>query len=432
MKKAYIIGLMACSLAACKPEIDQEPPSPGDLDVSRYLAIGNSATAGFRDGSLYMSGQLNSYPAILAKQFEQVGGGPFRQPLLPNGDKGYPMPKLLLRNVYGACDTATTTVPEERGKDSAQSATNISSDVPFNNFGIPYARVIDYIRRGYGKFSSNVWANRMFRNPETATPLEEALRVQPSFYTLSLGNNDVMLYAMNGGDESPVYISDGNEFRTSYDSILTALARRNAKGVALNIPDIRTMPFFTTIPAKGLKLNASEATSLNNYYRDRNIPLRFDEGDNYFIVQESNGTLRKLRDGELVLLSTPRDSIKCAKWGSLKPIPMKYILNTNEVDFILNHTANFNRIITELATAKRTPVVDIDAFLKSVQTGVRYNGVGFTATFISGGVYSLDGIHLTPRGNALMANEIIKVLNTSYSAKIPMIDVNNYPGLTLP
>lgn len=431
MKKLYIIGLMACSLAACKPKIDQEKPTPGAADFSRYLAIGNSATAGYMNGSLYRSGQTNSYPAILAEQLQLVGGGVFRQPLLPSGDKGYPAPKLLLRSVYGACDTAITTIPEERGKDSAQSSISVASDVPFNNFGIPNARVIDYIKRGFGKFSSNVWANRMFKNPETATALEEALRVQPTFFTLWLGNNDVLLWSMLGGDESPVPVSDINEFRTAYDSIVTALVRRNVKGVAMNIPDIHSLPYFTTIPAKGLKLNATEATLLNNYYRDRNIELRFDEGDNYFVIEEK-GKLRKLKDGELVLLSAPRDSMKCARWGSYKPIPMKYVLTTDEVNFIKFSTSNFNRTLNDICTSKKIPVLDVDAFLKSVEPGIRYNGVGFNARFIEGGMYSLDGLHLTPRGNALLANELIRLINTSYAATIPLIDVNKYQALALP
>jgi hypothetical protein len=431
MKKLYIIGLMACSLAACKPKIDQEKPTPGGADFARYLAIGNSATAGYMNGSLYRSGQMNSYPAILAEQLKLVGGGNFNQPLLPSGDKGYPEPKLLLRTVYGACDTAITTVPEERGKDSAQSSFSVVSDVPFNNFGIPNARVTDYIHKGFGKFTSNVWANRMFRSPETATALEEALRLHPSFFTLWLGNNDVLLYALFGGDESPAPVSDVNEFRMAYDSITTALVRRGVKGVALNIPDIHSLPYFTTIPPKGLKLNAIEATLLNNHYRDRNIPLRFEEGDNYFIVEEK-GKLRKLKDDEMVLMSVPRDSMRCARWGSYKPIPMRYVLTTDEVNFTKFTTSNFNRIINELCTAKKIPVLDVDAFLKSVESGIRYNGVGFNASFINGGMYSLDGVHLTPRGNALLANELIKVINATYSSTIPSIDVNRYSALALP
>lgn len=431
MRKVYIFGLAALTLSACKPNIDQQPPSAGEVDFARYLAVGNSATAGFADGTLYMSAQRSSYPAILAEQLKLVGGGKFVQPELPEGDRGYPEPKMLLRLIAGSCDTVLTTIHEERGKDSASSTINVADvDEPFNNMGIPNARVVDYITTGYG--TVNPYAKRSFLNPTTATPLAEALRLKPTFFTMWLGNNDVLLNAIFGGNSSsPIPITSVTDFRSAYDSVLTALVRRTSRGLAFNIPDLGTMPFFTTIAPKGLKLTQDQATSLNLFYQGLRNPIRFDAGDNYFVIQDGSVT-RKIADGEMLLLSIPRDSMKCAGWGTFKPIPDRYVLKAGELSQIREATNMFNQIIRELANSHSIPVVDVDAFLRTIQSGIKFNGVSYGATYVSGGFYSLDGIHLNPRGNALMANYIINAINTNYSASIPSIDVNKYRGVIFP
>jgi len=56
--------------------------SSGSADFSKFVAIGDSLTAGYADGALYLSGQKNSFPAVLAAQFAKAGGGDFTQPLV--------------------------------------------------------------------------------------------------------------------------------------------------------------------------------------------------------------------------------------------------------------------------------------------------------------------------------------------------------------
>jgi hypothetical protein len=44
----------------------------------------------------------------------------------------------------------------------------------------------------------------------------------------------------------------------------------------------------------------------------------------------------------------------------------------------------------------------------------------------------LDGVHLTPRGNAMLANEFIKAINLKYGSTIPQLDVTKYGGVVFP
>ncbi len=437
MKKLYIVGLMALGFASCKPSIDPVKPEKGQADFSRYVAIGNSLTAGYADGSLYRSGQENSYPAMLAKQFALVGGGAFLQPLLP-GQYGYPGPKFQLLVRKGLCDAEASlgVVPFQGALDTAGSSLSVAYLGPFNNMGVPGIRCVDYLMPGYGMF--NPYAHRMFLNPSGARPLDEAVRLNPSFFTLWLGSNDVLLYATAGGEGgSPAQgqvVSDLAAFTYSYDSVVKTLTRFGAKGVLLNIPDITAIPFFTTVPAKGLTLTPKQANDLNDAYNGTSIRFNNEGGSSYFIIEDTSVALRfrQVRDGEFMLLSLPMDSVKCKGWGTTKPVPARYVLTANEVSKVKTASANFNQYIAQVANAYGLPMVDMNAYLGTVSSGIKFNGASYNATFVSGGAFSLDGIHLTPRGYALVANQIIMAINNSYGATLPWVDVNAYNGLKLP
>jgi len=99
MNRRYILGgalSLLLGFTACDSEdeliqerIENNPSpdtelrgDPGSVDFSKYVAVGNSLTAGLMDAALFTSGQQNSFPNILAQQFQinGVGGGTFNQP----------------------------------------------------------------------------------------------------------------------------------------------------------------------------------------------------------------------------------------------------------------------------------------------------------------------------------------------------------------
>ena len=57
----------------------------------------------------------------------------------------------------------------------------------------------------------------------------------------------------------------------------------------------------------------------------------------------------------------------------------------------------------------------------------QYNGGVLTSDFVTGGAFSLDGVHPTARGYAFVANLAIDAINRKYTANIPMVDIGNYP-----
>jgi len=444
MKKISIAAIAAfITLSACKPNIHPVGPDKGNADFSVYVAVGNSLTAGYADGSLYRSGQQSSYPSMLAAQFALAGGGTFKQPLLP-GDAGWPTPKRVLGYSTG-CDGTTSLGPVfySGPMDTAGSLNSIAAQGPYNNVGVPGIRCIDYLAPGYAygalALAGVGYAYRFYPSPLTNRPLDVATLLPATFFSMWLGSNDVLGYATNGGEGNGSGTGTGTSdisptaaFKMVYDSVVNVMTSKGAKGVLINIPDVTAIPYFTTVPPNALLLRQGQADSLSAAYAP--LGIRFKAGPNYFIIQDpaAPGGLRQIKDGEYILITIPQDSIKCAGWGSLKPIPKKYVLDATEVANVKAATSTFNSIIADNAARHNLALMDANTYLKTLQNGITYNGVTYTPTFVTGGAFSLDGVHLTPRGYALVANEILRVINVQYGSTLPMVDPNKYIGIKFP
>lgn len=445
IKSLYTLALCG-SIVACKPTIEEPAVSKGSLDVTKYVALGNSITAGYADNALYYDGQQVSYANLLAGQFARIGTGEFKQPLVSPTSVGIGAsggPKLILAP-HADClgNTSLSPVPSAASGDFGIFATNIyASHGPFNNMGVPGAKSTTTIYPGYGNPANgfgnfNPFFTRMASNPASASILADAMSQSPTFFTLFIGSNDVLLHALSGATSDVITPSAGVAgvgFDASMDAIVTTLISGGAKGAIANIPDITSLPYFTTVPYNGLVLtNQTDVNNLNAAYAP--LGITFQLGQNPFIIADAAapGGMRKITSSEYVLLSVPQDSLKCKKWGSAKPIPNAYVLTATEVTAIRTAISNYNTKISSLATAHGLAFVDVNQFLIMAETGVTYNGINLNTKFVSGGAFSLDGVHLTPIGNALLANEFIKAINNTYGSTLPLLDATKYSGVKFP
>jgi hypothetical protein len=103
-----------------------------------------------------------------------------------------------------------------------------------------------------------------------------------------------------------------------------------------------------------------------------------------------------------------------------------------EVANIRSATNSYNAVISQVASTYGLALADVNTFLKSVKTGVIFNGIGLNANFVSGGTFSLDGIHLNPIGNAMVSNVFIKAINQTFGSTIPQVDATKYRGVKFP
>ncbi|MEK6451564.1 MULTISPECIES: hypothetical protein [Myroides] len=275
MKKRYLLLLPAVALlASCEPsfedKIDGGTYSAGDADFSSYVAIGNSLTAGYMDGTVFRSGQENSFPNILANQFKTVGGGEFTQPSFADDVNnvggflfgGVENPNFKTRMVINM----STGGPENIKGTSTIEAT-AQQKKAYHNAGVPGAKTYHLLAKGYGSIAGLAVgkANPYFVRTATsddATVLGDAMSLKPTFFTNWIGANDVLSYATSGGEGvdqnemggldpsqyGPNDITHAGVFKNVYETITNTLVSGGAKGVVATIPDVTAIPFFTTVP----------------------------------------------------------------------------------------------------------------------------------------------------------------------------------------
>ena len=142
--------------------------------------------------------------------------------------------------------------------------------------------------------------------------------------------------------------------------------------------------------------------------------------------------VRQLLPGEYLLLSLPLDSVKCHQVGVLYPFRDEFVLSLQEVNLLRSRITAYNQVITNLSNQYGLALVRTDEFIGSLTDGFVYNGVSMSAKFVSGGAYSLDGIHLNARGNAVLANQFIKAINSRYKARIPAVNATATSAILFP
>lgn len=181
-------------------------------------------------------------------------------------------------------------------------------------------------------------------------------------------------------------------------------------------------------------MQQQQVDALNEAYGNGAIGISFKLGPNPFVISDpaAPAGIRQIVSGELILLSIPQDSLKCGGWGSAKPIPGNFVLTAGEINTINTTIAAYNQTISNLAQQYNLAFADMNAYMKGLSSGIVYNGETFTFTYVTGNAFSLDGIHLTPKGNAVVANQFIEVINKKYGAKIPLVDITPYRGNILP
>ena len=447
--------------SGCDPTIESPSLKPGTANFSRYVAVGNSLTAGYADGGLYLEGQKVAWPVLVAQQMKSVGGGEFEMPYLnesaPNGS-GY---KILT----GFDATGSPIIGDVApGADVVGSVAGLTPDFGTNkyvvkttgqlwpnNMGVPGLFVDNVDKTGFGLFQGYFARLVPADKLPTTSYLSAVGQSNATFFTCWLGNNDVLFNALKGGTV-PEITGDG-PFRANYSRLLDSLSKGGAKGVVANIPNVTSAPHFTTVSyarlSAAISLSAPQVAALKASYAPLNAGIKeynLATGQNIDTVNFREGApnapmiadkthpfgMRPMNAKDLAVLTLPTDSIK-AGWGTAKPIPDSCVITSTELANINARTIALNAIIKDEATKRNIPLFDANNFLETqIKPGAYFDGILVNAGFVSGGAFSLDGIHLTPRGNAIVANEFIKTINKSYNASIPLVNVGAYGGVKFP
>ncbi|MCA0131451.1 SGNH/GDSL hydrolase family protein [Winogradskyella alexanderae] len=103
--------------------------------------------------------------------------------------------------------------------------------------------------------------------------------------------------------------------------------------------------------------------------------------------------------------------------GVTLPLEDKWSLVPEEQMEIAVATDAYNATISSVASTNGLALVDLNAILEeAASTGIIFDDFIHTTDLVFGGLVSLDGIHLTSRGYALMANAFLQAIDTTYGS----------------
>ena len=396
--------LLAAVLAACAPDVDiVRPAAPSGGSMFRsYVSIGNSLTAGFQSAGINANTQAAAYPVLIA----QAVGTPFRIPslMLP----GCPPPVInfqtLQRSGGGSGDTC-----------ALRTAGSVAEII--NNVAVPGATSLDPTSRTTS--ASNV-ATLLILGGKSQ--VERAIEAAPSFVSIWIGNNDLLDAALTGIVVATPGISSGitpqPTFEVNYERMLDALAAGAdlEGGLLIGVFDPTSAPAL--FPASALVTDGAFKAAFDQYVGAVTTLLP--------TCTASTSSLISLAIALAIRAGTHPPTIGCEPEAApVAPVGDRYVIDANERAAIGAAVAAYNDFIAAHASALGFAYLDPNAPLAALRQGGQIplvpDLVSVTAPF--GAFISLDGVHPSAKGHAILANAAIDVISQEYGLSIPPVPI---------
>ncbi len=351
-------------------------------DMARFVVVGDSLSAGFQNGSLHQDQQPNGFASLIA---HQACTGLVLPLIVPPGIPNRLIIKsfnpLVIEPEVGMSpgrfnflvQATNLAVPGHRVQDSLTTRPDFSfDDLTDLVLGLP--GVFSEISR-----SQVEWAEDS--SPFIAGP--------PTTILVWLGPNDTLVAATEA-DAS--FLTPSHAFKDAYEEMMDRLAATGADIVVANVPDATVIPFLT--PAEDLAAAFGIPTGLLR------PTLGIGPGD--FVTPDAFPVIEDILNME----ASP-------------PLAADVVLDAGEVARLRAATKAFNKFIAKQAEEHGAALFDVHGFLNRIDAeGTVVDGATLTTDFL-GGLFSLDGVHPTNTGYALLANEFIEVMNAHFGAAIP-------------
>ncbi len=478
---AAILGMSV----SCEEDFDQEVSDVmngqngnATVDFTRYVALGNSLTAGYTDGTVFKSGQENAYPALLAARFKQAQPDmeDFTIPYVKDDVGGLKLAGTTIAPTRLRFVLATQSLTYDSGETLTDVAAGIGGESTYSNLGVPGAKASHLLYDGYGNIQnlSSGTANPYyvyFASSSTATVLGDAMAQDPTFFTLWIGNNDVLGYATSGGDEGGDVITNQASFGQYLGLITATLLGNGAQGVAANIPYVTSIPYFTTVPYNAIPLDQATADTVNQAYAVYNGALdtlvgaypgftqeeadrrkiSFQAGQNAVVIMDSRLTdltavnpalvsMRQATEEDLLVLTSRTvlgtladEANPLSVIGVAVPLDGEYVLTEDEVADVTVAIDGYNSTLKSLTDSNdNIALADMNARMQQLaESGLIYDGISYTDAYVTGNAFSLDGVHPTAKGYAIIANEFINVINESFGTALLEYNPNDFQGIGL-
>jgi hypothetical protein len=356
-------------------------PAQNKADLSRLVVVGDSLAAGYLNGSLHEAQQPHGFASLIAAQKHLL----------------FPLPLIAAPGVPNVLELIHAGPPPVIVSAPGVSLGRVDLSVQAMNLAVPGQSVQDALTRR-PDFPIDSLTDLILGLPGllsgvSHSQVEWAESLAPTTVLVWIGNNDALLPATIGDASLLTPLPD---FETSFTELMNRLAATGATLAVANIPDIGSIPYF--IPAEQISGMVG-------------VPLT--------VI----GPVLGITGGDFVTLDSLQLVFAILSNPALGPLPGSSVLTRVEMAQVRAAVDGYNTIIATQAKSHGAALVDVHGLTDSIRDrGYVVHGQRLTTDYL-GGVFSLDGIHPTYTGHALVANEFIHALNTQFAAGIPPISI---------
>lgn len=404
-------------------------PAAAQVDLSRMVWIGDSEGAGFSAGCLTKRVQVDSPGAIIAR----ANGVDYQQPIV--NDPG-----------LGGCMTLTSLAPSFGKEPSTGTPANLLLPRPYNNLSVGGCAIHDMLFATKGSEASPGTCRNtidlVLRNSSLGlgSMVDQAIALNPTFVFLENVGNDYLGAVLSGTILDGVTITPTAAFTADVNAALAKLKAKQPNGIVFGVADVTSIPFTTTLPpflTSGGKLVLNPSTG-------QPIPLLGPKGC------PAGVPACPIPATTLVTLNAAAYlpsgfGIPCAVAPTLpncnKPLPAAAnaagnpgaLIYAADVALLKQRYAEYNAAIKAAATATGYKFYDTNDLLLRMKAGFDFGGATVSAAFLTGGIFSYDGFHLTPIGYAILADDLVKFINSNFEGanlKEPDLSVYLFAGGT--
>jgi lysophospholipase L1-like esterase len=417
---AALAGVTALAGCAKDPELVLAPAPAASANaafMARWVAIGNSITAGFQSGGLSEANQRSTYPALISRALGLSYSAPYVA-----GPGCAPLADAISA-FRGALSDPT--LPRPGGTACARTVASVTTLL--NNVAVP------------GANSANV-TNRpgSAGNPLTTlilggrTQVEIAAAEAPTFVSVWIGNNDVLGAALGGDTTSATPLAT---FQANYDALLAGLATTPAvlekHGLLIGVVDATNVPSVFTAQAIVNNVGGFRTAFEQAFLRSgRTLQIL----PNCTATTTSGVSLAYLLALGNTAQSLPANTaipFACAPiTASGQTFGTSGILDAAEGVALASRVAAYNAYIRQKADAMGWAYYDPNTTLARLKQNPAViapipNLTSPTAPF--GTALSLDGIHPSSATHVEIANDVIRVINAKYGSSIPAATAGPIP-----
>ncbi len=367
----------------------------------RYVSVGNSITAGLQSGGINDSTQLQSYAVLLSRQM----GTPFFVPLMNKA--GCPPP------IISVFSNPPIRVGPPPPNGCALRETQPVPPPYLNNVAVPGAYAYSILDNFNTPLAHPNALTTFFLGGYTQ--MEMLKKVDPTFVTVWIGNNDVLTAATAGGDTT--LITDTLAFKASYRTMLDGIATTSVRGgVLIGVANVTLIPFFS----KGSTYWAIK----NGLVPGAAFPPKFAVSNTcapmaVIPIAIGDSVLVPFTLGIPLIAAAQAgvaDTLYCTETLTVQPAELRKLVAT---------VTTYNAFISAQSTARGFAYFDPNALFPTLPPGSipafpTITGAGaVSAPF--GSYFSRDGVHPSALSHKLVANALISLINATYHKQLGAI-----------